>query len=170
MIRFSEILEKSDLLRKSPESGDYNTTRKNNKASFIKTVYTFDKKCYEEYKLTEDILMEHAAYSMALEIYKKIPKNSVVNIVAGPGNNGADGITLARILLNEIEVSLFLPLGIKSEMGKIQLDPIILIFGGCYIFTPFCHWTPFGTENIFYRKPLLFLDSVNLNCSEYQFL
>ena len=39
-----------------------------------KEVYTFDKKCYEEYKLTEDILMEHAAYSIALEIYKKISK------------------------------------------------------------------------------------------------
>ena len=82
----------------------------------FKEVYTFDKKCYEEYKLTEDILMEHAAYSMALEIYKKIPKNSVVNIVAGPGNNGADGITLARILLGDYHVNLYLPLGAKSDM------------------------------------------------------
>jgi hydroxyethylthiazole kinase-like uncharacterized protein yjeF len=88
----------------------------------FKEVYTFDKKCYEKYRLNEDILMEHAAYSMALEIYKRIPKNSVVNIVAGPGNNGADGITLGRILLGDYHVNLYLPAGVKSEMAKIQLE------------------------------------------------
>jgi hydroxyethylthiazole kinase-like uncharacterized protein yjeF len=88
----------------------------------FKEVYTFDRKCYEEYKLTEDILMEHAAYSMALEIYKRIPRNSVVNIVAGPGNNGADGITLGRILLGDYHVNLYLPLGTRSEMCKLQLE------------------------------------------------
>ena len=88
----------------------------------FKEVYTFDKKCYEEYKLTEDILMEHAAYSMALEIYKRLPKNSVVNIVAGPGNNGADGVTLSRILLGDYHVNLYMPLGAKSEMCRLQLE------------------------------------------------
>jgi len=88
----------------------------------FKEVYTFDKKCYEEYKLTEDILMEHAAYSMALEIYKRVPKNSVVNIVAGPGNNGADGVTLARILLGDYHVNLYMPLGAKSHMCRLQLE------------------------------------------------
>jgi len=88
----------------------------------FKEVYQFDKKCYEEYKLTEDILMEHAAYSMALEIYKRVPKNSVVNIVAGPGNNGADGVTLARILIGDYHVNLYMPLGAKSEMCRLQLE------------------------------------------------
>ena len=95
----------------------------------FKEVYTFDKKCYEEYKLTEDILMEHAAYSMAFEIYKKIPKNSIVNIVAGPGNNGADGITLARILLGDYHVNLYLPLGAKSDMCKLQLSRFLAVGG-----------------------------------------
>ncbi len=84
-------------------------------------VYSFDKKCYEKFLLTEDILMEHAAYEMALEIYKNIKKGSIVNIVAGPGNNGADGITLARQLLGDYIVNLYLPLGAKSEMAKLQL-------------------------------------------------
>jgi len=88
----------------------------------FKEVYTFDKKCYEEYKLNEDILMEHAAYAMALEIYKNIPRNGVVNIVAGPGNNGADGVTLARILLGDYHVNLYLPMGAKSYMCKLQLE------------------------------------------------
>ncbi len=90
--------------------------------SVFKEVYSLDKKCYEKYKLTEDILMEHAAYSMALEIYKRFPKFSKVNIVSGPGNNGADGVTLARILHGDYIVNLYLPLGAKSQMCKLQLE------------------------------------------------
>jgi len=88
----------------------------------FREVYSLDKKLYEKYKLTEDILMEHAAFSMALEIYKRFPKFSTINIVAGPGNNGADGITLARILQGDYIVNLYLPLGAKSEMAKLQLE------------------------------------------------
>ena len=88
----------------------------------FKEVYSFDRKCYEKYKLTEDILMEHAATTMAEIIKKRIKKGSVVNIVAGPGNNGGDGITLGRILLGEYKVNLYLPLGVKSPMAKLQLE------------------------------------------------
>ena len=88
----------------------------------FREVYTFDKKCYEEYKLTEDILMEHAANTMAEIIKQKVKKGSVINIVAGPGNNGGDGITLGRILLGEYRVNLYLPLGAKSTMAKLQLE------------------------------------------------
>ena len=88
----------------------------------FKDVYDLDKRCYEEFNLTEDILMEHAAYEIALEIYKRFEKGSSINIIAGPGNNGADGITLARILLGDYNVNLYLPLGAKSNMAKLQLD------------------------------------------------
>ena len=88
----------------------------------FKEVYSLDKKCYEEFKLTEDILMEHAANSMAEIIKGKIKKGSVINIISGPGNNGADGITLARILLGEYKINLYLPLGAKSLMAKLQLE------------------------------------------------
>lgn len=97
--------------------------------AIFKSVYELDKRCYEEYKLNEDILMEHAAYSMALEIYKTLPKNSTINIVAGPGNNGADGITLARILLGDYNINLYLPLGAKSNMAKLQLERFLAIGG-----------------------------------------
>ena len=90
--------------------------------NIFEEVYSLDKKCYEKYMLTEDILMEHAAYEMALEIYKRFKKGSVINIVSGPGNNGADGITLGRILLGDYQVNLYLPLGAKSEMAKLQLE------------------------------------------------
>jgi len=88
----------------------------------FKEVYSFDKKCYEKYKLTEDILMEHAANAMADVIKGKIKKGSVINIISGPGNNGADGITLGRILLGDYKINLYLPLGAKSPMSKLQLE------------------------------------------------
>ena len=92
----------------------------------FKEVYTLDKKCYEEFHLTEDILMENAAANLEAAI----PEDAkVVNIVAGPGNNGADGITLARRILGEKEVNLYLPYGAKSEMAKLQLKRFLAVGG-----------------------------------------
>ncbi len=96
----------------------------------FREVYSFDKKCYEKYKLTEDILMEHAANAMADVIKSRVKKGSTVNIVSGPGNNGADGITLGRILLGEYKINLYLPLGAKSEMAKLQLERFLAVGGG----------------------------------------
>ena len=95
----------------------------------FKEVYSFDRKCYEEYKLTEDILMEHAANIMADVIKSKVKKGSIINIVSGPGNNGADGITLGRILLGDYKINLYLPLGAKSPMAKLQLERFRAIGG-----------------------------------------
>ncbi len=85
----------------------------------FKEVDSLDKRCYEEFGLTEDILMENAA----LGLYHQIPLEAKkVLITSGVGNNGADGITLARILHGEKEVSLYIPFGVKSSMAKLQLD------------------------------------------------
>ena len=85
-------------------------------------VTKLDRRCYEIYNLPEDILMEHAAYAITQQIQKRFSKGSSVLIVAGPGNNGGDGIACARQLLGEYEVLLFVPYGAKSQMCKIQLD------------------------------------------------
>ena len=84
--------------------------------------YELDKKCYEAYGLTEDILMEHAAAGMASYIRKHFELGSSVCIVAGKGNNGADGIVLARQLYGDYSVVLSVPFGVKSDMAKVQLD------------------------------------------------
>jgi hydroxyethylthiazole kinase-like uncharacterized protein yjeF len=93
-----------------------------------KEVYSLDKRCYE-LGMSEDILMENAA----LNLYKEIKERNLksVLIIAGPGNNGGDGIALARMLLGEIDVHLFLPLGVKSKMAKLQLQRYEN-FGGKY--------------------------------------
>ena len=83
-------------------------------------VNSLDRRCYEEFALTEDILMEHAASSMANFIEDRFDKKTSIFIVAGPGNNGADGIALARLLYKKYDVKLYLPFGAKSSMAKLQ--------------------------------------------------
>ena len=84
--------------------------------------YGLDKRCYEQYGLSEEILMEHAAAGMAEHIRKHFRVGSSVLIVAGSGNNGADGMVLARQLHEEYDVGLFVTMGVRSPMANIQLE------------------------------------------------
>lgn len=84
-------------------------------------VDSLDKRCYEEFYLSEDILMEHAANAMADYIRKNLSDKKSVLIVCGSGNNGADGIALARLLHLHFEVSLYLHKYPSSKMGQLQL-------------------------------------------------
>lgn len=82
---------------------------------------TLDKRCYSNFNLSEDLLMEHAANTIFLHIKQQFyPKKNIV-IVCGPGNNGADGLALARLLHKTFQVSIYMPLEGKSEMSKLQL-------------------------------------------------
>jgi len=85
-------------------------------------VNSLDKKCYEKYLLGEDILMEHAAISMMNYIIEKFKIDSKILIVCGSGNNGADGITLARLLYGLYDVTLYLVKKPKTKIGKLQLE------------------------------------------------
>lgn len=84
--------------------------------------YEMDRKCYESYALSEDILMEHAASGMATKIGELFERGAKISIVSGPGNNGADGIALSRLLCADYEVKLSIPVGVSSPMAKLQLD------------------------------------------------
>lgn len=84
-------------------------------------VRSLDKRAIEEFHLTEDILMEHASLGLKNYITKKFKKNSSILIVCGSGNNGADGISLARLLQNKFKVSLYIVNEPKTEIGKLQL-------------------------------------------------
>ncbi len=88
----------------------------------FKNCYIMDQKCYDVYGLSEDLLMEHAATAIEQIIRKKFKKGKKVLIVAGFGNNGADGIVAARLLKGDYKVRLFLPFGAKSKMAKLQLE------------------------------------------------
>ena len=83
-------------------------------------VGSLDERCYSEFELTEDILMEHAANGIASYIRANFAKNSKIIVVCGSGNNGADGITLARLLHVEYDVSIYYAKKPKSQMAILQ--------------------------------------------------
>jgi len=83
-------------------------------------VGTLDKRCYDEFGLNEDILMEHAANGISQFIYQKFVKNSKIIVVCGSGNNGADGIALARLLHGDYDVHIFFAKEPKSPMAILQ--------------------------------------------------
>jgi len=87
----------------------------------FKEVKSLDKRCYDKLYLSEDILMEQASMALANEVKKCVKKDEKVLFICGSGNNGADGITAARILVKEVDVSVFVPFGVKSNMAELQL-------------------------------------------------
>jgi hydroxyethylthiazole kinase-like uncharacterized protein yjeF len=85
-------------------------------------VNSLDKRCYEKFFLSEDLLMEHAASNMALYISEKYSSFESILIVCGSGNNGADGIALARLLHTKFDVKLYLASNPKSSMAQLQFQ------------------------------------------------
>lgn len=83
-------------------------------------VASLDKRCYEEFFLNGDILMEHAAEGMAEYIRSNFKKGSKVIVVCGSKNNGADGIALARLLHLDYDTSIFYAKKPASEMALLQ--------------------------------------------------
>jgi len=83
-------------------------------------VASLDTRCYEKFGLTEDILMEHAANGVAQYIRDNFPKNSKLIIACGSGNNGADGLVVARLLHVDYDVSVFYAKKPKSHMALLQ--------------------------------------------------
>ncbi len=90
-------------------------------------VGSLDKRCYEKFSLTEDLLMEHASLSIYSYIDKNVKRSKSILIVCGPGNNGADGIALARLLYLKYDVNLYIPFGVKSKMAILQLKRVKLL-------------------------------------------
>jgi ADP-dependent NAD(P)H-hydrate dehydratase / NAD(P)H-hydrate epimerase len=87
-------------------------------------VNTLDKRCYEKFLLSEDLLMEHASNSMALHISKNHSSCKSILIVCGSGNNGADGLALARLLHTKFDVKVYLSSIVKSDIAILQLKRI----------------------------------------------
>jgi len=87
----------------------------------FKEVKSLDKRCYEKLYLSEEVLMEQASMALANEVLLQTKKGDKVLFVCGSGNNGADGITAARILVKQRDVSVYIPIGVKSNMAELQL-------------------------------------------------
>lgn len=72
---------------------------------YIQTA-SLDQRAVAEFGLTETLMMEHAAMEMERIIRERFAHDSVVLIVCGHGNNGADGRILARLLEGDYSVCL----------------------------------------------------------------
>jgi len=81
-----------------------------------------DSRCYDQFKLSEELLMEHAAYALYRFISNKFSEGSSVLVVCGSGHNGADGIALTRLLQNDFSVKLYIDSPPKSDLAKLQLE------------------------------------------------
>ena len=92
-------------------------------------VNTLDQRCYNKFGLTEDILMEHAANAIADFIHSNFQKGTKVLVVCGSGNNGADGLALARILHQDYNVKIFCVKQAKTQMAKIQMRRALAVGG-----------------------------------------
>lgn len=83
-----------------------------------------DKRAVDRYFMSEELLMEHAAIAMADEVALRFDSAKVL-IVCGAGDNGGDGLAVARILdIYGYDVSVFLAYNPKSELAKKQLDRV----------------------------------------------
>jgi hydroxyethylthiazole kinase-like uncharacterized protein yjeF len=66
-------------------------------------------------------MMEHAAMSLAQTIRTRFSTGTTVLIVCGGGNNGADGLALARLLEGHYDVSVYLAGDATSTLALLQL-------------------------------------------------
>lgn len=85
-------------------------------------VSSLDQRSVEKYGLTDEIMMEHAAGAMERLIRERFAHHCSILIVCGSGNNGADGLVLARLLDGDYALSVHLPFGAISPLCKLQLD------------------------------------------------
>ncbi len=85
-----------------------------------------DRRAVEVCAMSEELLMEHAALAIKEEILARFEAPCRVLIVCGSGNNGADGLALARLLSIEsgFEPTIYLPMGVSSPLAKAQLARI----------------------------------------------
>ena len=85
-----------------------------------------DQAAMDAFALTEDIMMENAAAALEFAVRHRLgDKNAAacnVLIVTGGGNNGADGMTLARRMNGESRVSVYSAAPPKSKMCVLQYE------------------------------------------------
>ena len=95
----------------------------------------YDKNTTEAYKVPSLLLMEQAAREAFLEIEKRIVGIKPILIVCGTGNNGGDGLAIARLLkLKGYEIEAVL-IGDKKKCTKQNsLQQEILQAYGCEIY------------------------------------
>lgn len=85
-----------------------------------------DNKAVADFKIPSVLLMEHAAYSIFRYITNYYEPMKEITILCGPGNNGGDGLALARQLIiwskHKVKVILFASPDKLSTDGKLYYE------------------------------------------------
>lgn len=81
-----------------------------------------DLRATQNFSLPPMLLMENAARGMEVFLKKYFKRGQKILIVCGSGDNGADGLALARMLCSFFKIFLYLPLPLKSELAKLQME------------------------------------------------
>lgn len=74
----------------------------------------------EKYSIPPFLMMENAARKMADFIISKNPKSLL--ILCGKGNNGGDGLALARMLMDKCQVLVYCPERPSSQEAQVQYE------------------------------------------------
>lgn len=90
-------------------------------------VTTLDQRCSRTFNLPEELMMEHAAMRLAQTICTRFPTGQSVLIVCGGGNNGADGLALARLLEGNYDVSVYLAHEPTTTLALLQLKRLEIL-------------------------------------------
>lgn len=90
-------------------------------------VSPLDQRAVSDFGLSEELMMEHASLAMAQTIETHLPAGSSLLIVCGSGNNGADGLALARLLIDRYDVTVHLPFGVRSPLAHTQYHRLTLL-------------------------------------------
>jgi len=88
-----------------------------------------DKEAVEKYGISHEILMENAGAAVARLILHTASEEDTVAVIAGPGNNGGDGLVCARHLAShgmDVHVYLVADPERLSELVKKNLDRVAL--------------------------------------------
>lgn len=93
--------------------------------ALYESVESLDKRAVETFAMSEELLMEHAAIAIEREIVRRFDRGEVL-IVCGAGDNGADGLALARLLSMRggFKPKVYAPFGVNSPLGKRQLERV----------------------------------------------
>jgi len=90
-------------------------------------VSPLDQRAVSDFGLSEELMMEHASLAMAQTIDNRLSTGSSILIVCGNGNNGADGLALARLLMDRYRVTVHLPFGVRSPLAHTQYYRLTLL-------------------------------------------
>ncbi|GAA7498712.1 NAD(P)H-hydrate dehydratase [Helicobacter pylori] len=90
--------------------------------SVYEKINALDKRAFEEFNLSEDILMENAAMALERAVLQNASLGTKVIILCGSGDNGGDGYALARRLIGRFKTLVFEMKPAKSPMCQLQKE------------------------------------------------